>query len=317
MILNERLFRSRIEDFEEFYNFIFETKQSGTQQQKQQISKIYYKIPNSFYGIPASTILHDNKKHNLKLQDWKDLINNLDSYEDFVESNKQQGFRGKNYLYKYYFEDEYFGVGICNTKECNLVTTFFRDSEKAIDSWLRQNKTQREAPSTTNGHGSLLTEGLNNIITYLDRFVNLSEQKVYHGTNKQFKQFDPNFMNRMDYGYGFYFTINKSYAQSYGKYFLTCEIPEDNYLLHWDESYDYQPEHIQNCLDNLCSFFLKKDLDLYNKITDIVYGDLNTGYWIYMKISELLNLSGKELSELCYNFGIKVTYSFKGDRFIE
>ena len=185
-----------------------------------------------------------------------------------------------------------------------------------INKRLHKSKTQHETPSTTNGHGSLLTEGLNNIITYLDRFVNLSEQKVYHGTNKQFKQFDPNFMNRMDYGYGFYFTINKSYAQSYGKYFLTCEIPEDNYLLHWDESYDYQPEHIQNCLDNLCSFFLKKDLDLYNKITDIVYGDLNTGYWIYMKISELLNLPGKELSELFYNFGIKGIYSFKGDCFV-
>ena len=316
MKINERLYRSKIKDFREFYNFIFDIKNTGTQQQKQQISKIYYKIPNSFYGIPASTILHDNKKHNLKLQDWKDLINNLDSYEDFVESNKQQGFRGKNYLYKYYFEDEYFGVGIYNTKECNLVTTFFRDSEKAIDSWLRQNKTQREAPSTTNGHGSLLTEGLNNIITHLNKFVNLFEQKVYHGTNKQFKQFDPNFMNRMDYGYGFYFTINKSYAQSYGKYFLTCEIPDDEYLLHWDESYDYQPEHIQNCLDNLCSFFFKKDLDLYNKITDIVYGDLNTGYWIYMKISELLNLPGKELSELFYSFGIKGIYSFKGDCFV-
>lgn len=185
-----------------------------------------------------------------------------------------------------------------------------------INKRLHKSKTQREAPSTTNGHGSLLTEGLNNIITHLNQFVNLSEQKVYHGTNKQFKQFDPNFMNRMDYGYGFYFTINKSYAQSYGKYFLTCEIPDDQYLLHWDETYNYQPEHIQDCLDNLCSSFLKKDLDLYNKITDIVYGDLNTGYWIFMKISELLNLPGKESSELFYSFGIKGIYSFKGDCFV-
>ena len=312
MILNERLFRSRIEDFEEFYNFIFEIKQSGTQQQKQQISKIYFKIPNSIYGIPASTILHDNKKHNLKLQDWKDLINNIDSYETYVESNKQQGFRGKNYLYKYYFEDEYFGVGICDTKECDLITTFFRDSEKGIDAWLQQNKAQREAPSTVNRHGSLLTEGLNNIITSFPKNVNLNERLAYHGTNSQFMKFDPKFFGRMDYGKGFYFTPTKPYAQDYGKYVLTCEIPDDQYYLDYDDPWEWGEDYIKEAIMKL-SFSLKGENR--EKFEDCIYGDFNTGFYIIYCLAEIFNSMDKAIDYM-YKFGIKGLYSFKGDCFV-
>lgn len=479
MIFNERLFRSRIEDFEEFYNFVFEIKQSGTQQQKQQISKIYFKIPNSIYGIPASTILHDNKKHSLKLQDWKDLINNIDSYETYVESNKQQGFRGKNYLYKYYFEDEYFGVGICNTKECDLITTFFRDSEKGIDAWLQQNKAQREAPSTVNRHGSLLTEGLNNIITSFPKNVNLNEEIVhayhgtnnkfttfstkfignntgvvnsgffftdnkntaksygsrilkcqldlgayiecdfannstfyfgeekwytpnelakriqelnndlqhnsinindwdryeaeeylnylggehgfyylsddkidsiicknvndnmdfggqvstiyiifdenrikitnelnerlaYHGTNSKFMKFDPKFFGRMDYGKGFYFTLTKPYAQDYGKYVLTCEIPDDQYYLDYDDPWEWGEDYIKEAIMKL-SFSLKgEDRE---KFEDCIYGDFNTGFYIIYCLAEIFNSMDKAIDYM-YKFGIKGLYSFKGDCFV-
>jgi len=175
MNLNEKLFRSKLETLDEFWNYIWDIKQHGTVGEKQDISKIYFKIPGVDYGIPSSTILHDYNKHKMNLQDWKDLCNNLNSYESYVESNKQQGFRGTNYLYKYYFEDEYFGVGVCVTKECNLITTFFRDSEQGIDGWLQQNKkAQPEAPSTSNEYGSLLNEGLNLIINDKKKNVNLS-----------------------------------------------------------------------------------------------------------------------------------------------
>ena len=318
MKINElSLHKSSAENLDKFEQQIFNFKNSDKLHLKQLISKLYFEIPNTNIGIPASTFMHDNKKHIITKNDWKRLIKFINQPKLFVEAKRSKAFRGINYLYKYNFDNNYYGVGAVKTKQGWLITTFFKDKESNIDNWLKGNgKAQPEVPTAAYVPGCSLSEGLNNIITHLDKFVNLFEQKVYHGTNKQFKQFDPNFMNRMDYGYGFYFTINKTYAQSYGKYFLTCEIPDDEYLLHWDETYNYQPEHIQNCLDNLCSSFLKKDLDLYNKITDIVYGDLNTGYWIYMKISELLNLPGKESSELFYSFGIKGIYSFKGDCFV-
>lgn len=46
-----------------------------------------------------------------------------------------------------------------------------------INERLHKSKTQRETPSTTNGHGSFLTEGLNNIITHLKKNVSLLYEK--------------------------------------------------------------------------------------------------------------------------------------------
>ena len=171
MKLDERLFRTNIENFDEFYDFVFNIKQNGSDEQKQNISKVYFPITGSDYGVPASTILHDYKKHNMKKQDWIDLFNNIQSFECYVQSNKQQGFRGENFLFKYYFEDEYFGVGVCLTKDGKLITTFFRDTENGIDAWLQQNKIQGEAPSTMDRYGSLLTHGFNNNIIQKDENV--------------------------------------------------------------------------------------------------------------------------------------------------
>lgn len=145
---------------------------------------------------------------------------------------------------------------------------------------------------------------------------NLTENKecqiVYHGTNSKFQQFDKSFMDRMDYGYGFYFSIDKQYAKDYGKYLLTCEIPEDKYFLDFDMAWDIN-EYTQHCLIDLLIHLPHEKQETLEKV---MYRDYcNNGFWILEALSKIYGSQEKACQKL-RKYGIKGLWSFNGNCYV-
>ena len=141
----------------------------------------------------------------------------------------------------------------------------------------------------------------------------INEQLAYHGTRAKFDKFDISKFQRGDYGYGIYFTKSKGYASDYGEV-NEYIIPDDEFLLSWEDTWQYQSEYVYNCLDRLFDDLYDNNREAWEKIIDIVdrgYG--NDGEGLYMNLSEILNLSSQKLCELLYKYGIKGIDSFKGN----
>ena len=140
-----------------------------------------------------------------------------------------------------------------------------------------------------------------------------NEQLAYHGSREEFDKFDLNKFQRGDYGYGIYFTRSKSYAGDYGTV-KQYEIPDNEYLLSWEDTWQYQSEYVYDRLDKLFDDLYDNNREAWEKIIEIVdrgYG--NDGEGLYMNLSEILKLSSKQTSELLYKYGIKGIDSFKGN----
>ena len=141
----------------------------------------------------------------------------------------------------------------------------------------------------------------------------ITEQIAYHGSYSDFNTFDMDKIQRYDYGYGIYFTRSKGYAGNYGTV-KEYEIPDNEYLLSWEDTWHYQSDYVYNCLDKLFDDLYDNNREAWEKIINIVdrgYG--NDGEGLYMNLSEILKLSAKQTSELLYKYGIKGIDSFKGN----
>ena len=150
-----------------------------------------------------------------------------------------------------------------------------------------------------------------NINEEFSNSANIYEQKAYHGTNAKFDKFDLDKIKDWRYGYGIYFTRSKGYASNYGEV-GEYEVPDNEYLLSWEDSYKYQSEYIQDILYKIWKDTKEQDK---NKIIEraIFSYFANDGEAIYYAVSEALKLSGKATSEFLYKYGIKGIDSFKGD----
>lgn len=190
MNLNEKLFRSKLETLEEFYNFIKDLKQKHTYEAGNTINCVYFYDIQHRIGIPGATLMHGDKKHILSLEDWKLVLDNLDKPELYVEAKNTKAFRGKNYLLKYNIDYDYYGLGICKTKEGYLITTVFKDNENSIDNWLLGNgKAQPKVPTVMDIPGFSLSEGpSNNIIEQKFKNVNLSIKDLNEMLQKYIKE---------------------------------------------------------------------------------------------------------------------------------
>ena len=139
-------------------------------------------------------------------------------------------------------------------------------------------------------------------------------QIAYHATNSDFNEFDNSFIKRFDYGKGFYFTVNKAYAENYGEYLLTCEIPEDKYFLDLDIAWDNDNNYIQEALVEL--WVSIKNVEDKLKLEKVMFRDCcNTGWWIYNALTEIYDTT-EQVQDLLYKYGIKGLYSFDGDCYI-
>ena len=153
----------------------------------------------------------------------------------------------------------------------------------------------------------------NGVAKWIYTLNSINEQKAYHGSNVDFDKFDLSKFQRGDYGYGIYFTRSKGYAGDYGNV-KEYDIPDNAYLLSWEDTWQYQSEYVYNCLDKLFDDLYDNNRDAWEKIINIVdrgYG--NDGEGLYMNLSEILKLSAKQTSELLYKYGIKGIDSFKGN----
>ena len=144
----------------------------------------------------------------------------------------------------------------------------------------------------------------------------ITEQIAYHGSYSDFNTFDMDKIQRYDYGYGIYFTMDFNYAKNYGN-IKKYEIPDDEYLLSWEDIWQRQSDYVYECLDKLFDYLYDNDKDNWEKIMEIVdRGYANDGGCLYNNLSEILKLTPKQTSELLYKYGIKGIYSFKGDCFV-
>ena len=71
MNLNEwALHKSSAKNLDDFEQQVINFKSSNQLNLKQLVSKIYFEIPGTNIGIPASTFIHDDKKHNITKNDF-------------------------------------------------------------------------------------------------------------------------------------------------------------------------------------------------------------------------------------------------------
>ena len=141
--------------------------------------------------------------------------------------------------------------------------------------------------------------------------TDLNEQLAFHGSKAEFEKFNSDKIKEYRFGWGFYFTRSQSYASDYGNV-KQYEIPDDEYLLDWESSYNYQSETVQNALYEIWQDIKEKDTELL--FEKALFGDYcNNGYWIYHTLSEVLKISAKDTSLLLDKYGIKGIYSLEGN----
>ena len=110
--------------------------------------------------IPHDTIVHDNNRHKLSVNEWEDLLNNIDDVSYAAISKKKSRFDGTSVLLKIDTTNNSFGVVLETFPKNNpLISTAFIDTEQNIDNWIKN----EAVPSGTKT--TFLDISLNNIIT--------------------------------------------------------------------------------------------------------------------------------------------------------
>lgn len=241
------MYKSPKKDFADFYNQVFE-KENQTKKNNSKIYKSFYdySTENVSVRIPHDTVVHDNNKHNLTVDEWKDVLSNLNNPVDAVFSNKPR-FNGQPVLLKIVSNKNTYGtvVEFFDNKQ-PIITTAFKDTEKNIDNWLKneavvQNGTKTNSDislnqetsrawntSTVTTKGMLPSSDSNSIINYvkvnLNPNVNKHEgkayyQSVYHGTPHRFDEFSLDNIGTGEgaqaHGWGLYFAGDKNVSEGY------------------------------------------------------------------------------------------------------
>lgn len=216
---------------------------------------------------------------------------------------------------KYYYDIDHVSRGYLQDKSENVISCFQLLNNEGYS--FEEIMNAYGYDGIIDGHVFVVVrpnqiKSINNRGTWLKDSDNIYEQIAYHGTNANFTKFDLDKFERGDYGYGIYLTQDKLYASDYGT-IKQCNIPDDMFLLDWESSLNYQSEYIQDKLYNIWKQTRSEDMD--SKIEKAIFGNQfgNTGYWIYMMISEVLGLSPKDTSSYLYNQGIKGITSWAGN----
>lgn len=207
--------RSKFTDFKDFYNDVL-SKPKNTKNKEQ----FNYQTKGSInLRIPHDTILHEQKKHKLSPDEWKDLLDNIDEVSDAALSKKKSRFDGKPILLKINTLTNTYGVVLETFEKSNpIVATAFIDSEKNIDNWIK-NEAISSGTKT-----SFLSNRLNNIITNIQpKFksynVQAYFQSAYHGTPHRFDEFSLENIGTGEgaqaHGWGLYFASDKNVSEEY------------------------------------------------------------------------------------------------------
>ena len=150
--------KSRFDNFADFYKDVLsKPKNAKNKEQFNAQTKDGLNI-----RIPHDTILHDDNRHKLSVNEWADLLNNIDNVANAAISKKKSRFDGTSVLLKIKTANNNFGVVLETFSKNNpLISTAFIDTEQNIDNWIKN----EAVPSGTKT--SFLGISLNNIITYI------------------------------------------------------------------------------------------------------------------------------------------------------
>lgn len=209
--------RSKFTDFKDFYNDVL-SKPKNTKIKEQ----FNYQTKGGInLRIPHDTILHEQKKHKLTSDEWKDLLDNIDDVSDAALSKKKSRFDGKPILLKINTLTNTYGVVLETFGKSNpLVATAFIDTEKNLDNWIK-NEAISSGTKT-----SFLSNRLNNIITNVQpKFkpyqIQAYFQSAYHGTPHRFDEFSLENIGTGEgaqaHGWGLYFAGDKNVSEEYRK----------------------------------------------------------------------------------------------------
>lgn len=207
--------RSKFTEFKYFYNDVLsKPKNTKNKEQFNFITKGGINL-----RIPHDTILHEQKKHKLTSDEWKNLLDNIDDVSDAVLSKQKSRFDGKPVLLKINTLTNTYGVVLETFKKNNpLIATAFIDTEKNIDNWIK-NEAISSGTKT-----SFLSNRLNNIITNIQpKFKSYSVQayfqSAYHGTPHRFNEFSLENIGTGEgaqaHGWGLYFASDKNVSEEY------------------------------------------------------------------------------------------------------
>lgn len=253
--------RSSFKDFKSFYNNVITNKNLKDKEQFNFQTKDGLNI-----RIPHDTVLHDKTKHNLKSQDWEELLENIDDISDAAISKQKSSYDGKSILLKVNTPNNTYGVVLETFAKSNpLISTAFIDSEKNIDNWIKN----EAIPSGTKT--SFLGIRLNNIITnvqpkFKSKTINnaIYFQSAYHGTPHRFDEFSLDSIGTGEgaqaHGWGLYFAENKNVSEDYRKTLsntngIGTEIKVDNKIFKKVAFNTYR--NIENNYENIDDYFNK------------------------------------------------------------
>lgn len=147
--------RSQFSSFDDFYNNVLVNKDTKDKKQYN-----YLTNENINIRISHDTINHEQKKHKLSSNEWKELLENIDNVAVGDVSKKKSRYDGTPVLLKVKTKNNTYGIVLETFKKNNpLISTAFIDTEKNIDNWIK-NEGVSSGTKT-----SFLNITLNNIIT--------------------------------------------------------------------------------------------------------------------------------------------------------
>ena len=250
------MYKSPKKSFDEFYDQV--------QQDRNPKQKAYF-TQKTNAGIEIDifhdVVRHDEKKHSLTKEEWKDLFNSIDSnIEDKIIASKSY-YRGKPVLFKVKVNSDYYGVSMEIFPNRNIITTAFKSTEKGVDTWLEKDK-KKSAGTTAPNHqsGSSITKS-NNVISGQTLIDIINDIKINFNpktiNNKIYYQSAMK-KSRSDNFADFYKTVlskpkntnNKEQFNAVTHEGLNIRIPHDT-VIHDENRHKLTADEWQDLLDNI------------------------------------------------------------------
>lgn len=132
------MYRSPQENFEDFYNQVFE-KESEAKENNTKIAKSYYQYNDDKVQVRVKhdAINHGKNRHQLTIDEWKSVLENLTNIENAGISNKKYS-NDDVALIKINTPNGKYGVAIQYANGTNQISTAFKSTDKGIDAWIKK-----------------------------------------------------------------------------------------------------------------------------------------------------------------------------------
>ncbi len=183
--LEQSMYKSPIKDFGEFYDDILK----HPEKKKRYFSHVM--TDGTTVDVMSDIIAHD-QKHNMTAGNWQDVLNNIDSVENFAVSDKPR-FDGQPVLVKIATPNGKYGVVFEHMRNGrNIITTAFQGTDKSIDTWMKK-ETGKSQSLDANAADTLSSqptaqEGENQrSVAIVSQQSEISDNPISNNTNRSFK----------------------------------------------------------------------------------------------------------------------------------